>query len=168
MSGFFKTVSSLRQNFFACLPAIRPLRCLKRQGGAPSRRVGAESPEAWLPAATIGGHRHYPLGGGEGHREWPFAQWKCLFSLQVSLGQKCPAFLAAESQPVRHQQGGWLGCVLTDCLWLIEGKILGIFWEKCQGASVDIHTIFKNQDIYIPQGRKPQLFLNNSFWPSCT
>ena len=71
MSGFFITVSSLRQNFFACLP----LRCLKRHGGAPSRRVGAESPEAWLPAATIGrGGRHYPLGGGEGHREWPFAQ----------------------------------------------------------------------------------------------
>ena len=38
--------------------------------------------------------------------------------------------------------------MLTDCQWLIEGKILCIFWEKCQGASVDIHTIFKNPDIY--------------------
>ena len=28
---------------------------LEKVGGAPSRRVGAESPEAWLPAATIGG-----------------------------------------------------------------------------------------------------------------
>ena len=47
---------------------------LEKAGGAPSRRVGAESPEAWLPAATIREPRHYPLGGGEGHREWPFAQ----------------------------------------------------------------------------------------------
>ena len=37
---------------------------LEKAGGTPSRRVGAESPEAWLPAATIGGPRHYPLGGG--------------------------------------------------------------------------------------------------------
>ena len=31
-----------------------------------------------------------------------------------------------------HKQDGWVGCVLADRLWLIEGKILGIFWEKCQ------------------------------------
>ena len=36
------------------------------------------------------------------------------FLLQVSLGQTCPAGLAAESQPARHKQGGWVGCVLTD------------------------------------------------------
>ena len=65
MSGVFKTVSSLRQNFFACLIAGREaLAVLEKAGGAPSRRVGAESPEAWLPAATIGGPRHYPLGVG--------------------------------------------------------------------------------------------------------
>ena len=33
-------------------------------------------------------------------------------------------------------------------LWLIERRILCIFWEKCQAASVDIRTIFKNPDIY--------------------
>ena len=46
MSGFFKTVSSLRQNFFACLPAIadrEAFAVLEKAGGAPSRRVGAES-----------------------------------------------------------------------------------------------------------------------------
>ena len=77
MSGFFKTVSSLRQNFSACLLAIAGREAFvvfEKAGGALSRRVGAESPEAWLPAATIGSPRHYPLGGGEGHREWPFAQ----------------------------------------------------------------------------------------------
>ena len=67
MSGFFKTVLSLRQNFFACLSAIAgkgAFAVLENAGGAPSRRVGAESPGAWLPAATIGSPRHYPLGVG--------------------------------------------------------------------------------------------------------
>ena len=77
MSGFFKTASSLRQNVFACLPAIasrEAFAVLEKAGGSLSRRVKAESPEAWLPAAIIRGLRHYPLGGGEGHRQWPFAQ----------------------------------------------------------------------------------------------
>ena len=56
--------------------------------------------------------------------------------------------LAPESQPVKHQQGGWVGCVFTVCLCLIERRILCIFWEKCQAASVDVRTIFKNPDIY--------------------
>ena len=47
---------------------------LEKAGGPPSRRVGAESPEAWLPAATIGGPQALSPGGGEGHREWPFSQ----------------------------------------------------------------------------------------------
>ena len=67
MSGFFKTVSSLRQNFFAWLPAIagrEAFAVLEKAGGTPSRRVGAESPEAWLSAATIGAPRHYPLAVG--------------------------------------------------------------------------------------------------------
>ena len=114
--------------------------------GLPSRRVWAESPGAWLPACTKGSPRLYLLGGGEGHRAGLFAQWKCLFSLQDSLRQTHPTSLAAKSQPVRHKQGGWVGCVLTDCLWLIQGKILCIFWEKCQGGCVD--TIFKNPDIF--------------------
>ena len=36
---------------------------LEKAGGAPSRRVGAESPEAWLPAATIGGPQALSPGG---------------------------------------------------------------------------------------------------------
>ena len=37
--------------------------------------------------------------------------------------------------------------MLTD--WLIEGKILCILWEKCQGSSVDINTISKIQTCII-------------------
>ena len=86
MSGFLKTVSSLRQNFNACLLAIagREVFAVFEKpgggggGGLPSRRVGAESPGAWLPAGTKGEARHHSLvgdggGGGEGHREWLFA-----------------------------------------------------------------------------------------------
>ena len=78
MSGYFKTVSSLRQTFFACLPAIagrEAFAVLEKVGGAPSRSVGAEKPRG---LATSCYHRGapgiIPWGGGEGHREWPFAQ----------------------------------------------------------------------------------------------
>ena len=36
-----------------------------------------------------------------------------------------------------HKQGGWLGCVLTACLGLMEGKILCTFWQKFPGGSAD-------------------------------
>ena len=76
-----------------------------------------------------------------------FAQRNCLFSLQHSLGQSSPAGLVAGSQPARHKKGGWVGCVLTDYLWLIERKSLCIFLEKCQGGCVDISIVFKNPNI---------------------
>ena len=116
--------------------------------GLPSRRVEAESPGAWLPPGTKGSSRLYLLVCGEGHRARLFAQWKCLFSLQDSLGQTYPAGLAAKTQPVRHKQGRLIGCVLADCLWLIQGKILCILWEHCQGGCVDIDTIFKNPYLF--------------------
>ena len=105
MSGLLTTVSSLRQNFFTCLPAIagkEAFAVLEKTGGLSSRRVGAESPGAWLPAATMGGGRHYPLGVGR----VAFCSVKVLISLLDSLGQTYPAGSTAESQPVKHKQGG--------------------------------------------------------------
>ena len=122
------------------LPTIagrEPFAVLEKAEGLASSRVGAESPGAWLPAATMGGAGIIPWGVGR-VAEWLFCSVKVLIFFA---GQTCPAGLVAESQPVRHKQGGWVGCVLTDCLWLTEGKILCIFWEKCQGGSVDINTI---------------------------
>ena len=55
----------MRQNFFASLPAIpsrEAFAVLEKPGGLPSRRVGAQSPGVWLPAATVGGPRYNPLG----------------------------------------------------------------------------------------------------------
>ena len=84
MSGFLRTVSTLGQNFFACLPAIagrEALAVLQKSGGAPSRRVVVES---FVPAYQLVQRErpsNYPLGGGEGHRERHFAQQNCLFCL---------------------------------------------------------------------------------------
>ena len=142
---------SLRQNFFTCLPAIASMEAfvvLEKPGGLPSRRIGAEAQGPGYQLVPRGACRHYPLGGGgKGHREWLFAQWKCLpiFFAGQLVGQTCSAGLAAESQPVRLKQGRWVGCVLTDCLWLIEGKILCIFWEKCQDGCVDMTPFSKIQ-----------------------
>ena len=68
MSGFLRTVSTLGQNFFACLPAIagrEALAVLQKSGGAPSRRVVVESLVACLPAGTKGkGPAIIPWGVG--------------------------------------------------------------------------------------------------------
>ena len=66
---------------------------LKKQGGGgiPSRRVGADSPVAWLQADTKwGSPGPNPREVGVGHRERHFRESKCLFSLQDSLSQPCP------------------------------------------------------------------------------
>ena len=87
MSGFLRTVSTLGQNIFACLPAIAGreahavLQKLGGGGGAPSWRVVVESLGAWLPAGTKGKAQQLSPGGGVGHRERHFAQRNCLFCL---------------------------------------------------------------------------------------
>ena len=66
MSGFLRTVSTLGQNFFACLPAIagrEALAVLQKSGGAPSRRIVVESLVAWLPAGTKGKAQQLSPGG---------------------------------------------------------------------------------------------------------
>ena len=93
MTGFFKTVSTLRENFFAYLPAIagrEAFAVLEKAGGLSSRKVGAENPGAWLPAATIGGPRHYPLGGWVGSK-------RVAFLLSESAYFRCGTALARHS-----------------------------------------------------------------------
>ena len=68
MSEFMKTVSSLKQNFFAYLPAIAGREAspvLEKPGGLPSRRVGGDSLVVWLPGDTKqGGCSSSPRGVG--------------------------------------------------------------------------------------------------------
>ena len=74
--------------------------------GLPSRRIGEDSPGAWLPAGSKVKAQGLSLGGWGDHRERHFAQQNCLFSLQLSLCQSCPVGLVVASQPARHKEGG--------------------------------------------------------------
>ena len=94
--------------------------CRQKPGGFPLKRVGAESPVAWLPADTKGGPQAPTPGGWVDNRERHFRQLNGSFSLQNSLGQPYPAASAAGSQPATHKQGGCVSCGLTNCLWLVE------------------------------------------------
>ena len=153
MSGFLKTVSNLEQSFFTCLPAIAG-----REAFAVLEKPGVASVKEGWGRKPRGLATSWYQRGGEGFIPWRVGRvterglllsQSAYFLLQDSLGQTCPAGLGAESQPARHKQGRWVDCVLTACLWLIEGKILCIFWEKFQGGCVDINTIFKYPDSFI-------------------
>ena len=122
MSEFFKTVSSLRQNFFACLPAIagrEAFAVLEKAGGAPSRRVGAESPEAWLPAAIIGGPQALSPGG------WGGSQGVAFCSVKVSIfsaGQRwseMPCSLSGR-KPASQTPARWVARLCVDRLSVVD------------------------------------------------
>ena len=69
---FLKTVSSLKQNFFACLPAIaggQASPVLQKQGGLPSRRAEGDSLVVWLPGDTKQGGAALPPGGWGGSQK---------------------------------------------------------------------------------------------------
>ena len=81
MSGFFKTVSSLDQKFFACLLAIAgrlASAVLENPGGDPSRRVAGDSPGHWLPVDTKGGSQDLSPGGWGGSQREAFCSLKVL------------------------------------------------------------------------------------------
>ena len=81
MSGFLRTVSTLGQNFFACLPAIAGREALavpQKAGGAPSWRVVVESLGAWLPAGTKGKAQQLTPGGWGGSEREAFCLAKVL------------------------------------------------------------------------------------------
>ena len=113
---------------------------LEKPERLPSRRFGAESPGAWLPAGTKGLSpgfipRLYPLGVGRvTDRD---------FLLSESAYSLCKTALARQAL---QAQARWMSRLCVDRLsWLIEKEILCILWEKCQGGCVDINTIFKIQ-----------------------
>ena len=122
MSGFFKTVSSLRQNFLACLPAIagrEAFAVLEKAGGAPSRRVGAESPEAWLPVATIGGPQALSPGGWGGSQRVAF----CSVKVPVfSAGRPWPEMPCGLSgrKPASQTPARWVARLCVDRLSVVD------------------------------------------------
>ena len=122
MSGFFKTVSSLRQNFFACLPAIASREAsavLKKAGGAQSRRVGAESPEAWLPAATIGGPQALSPGGWGGSQRVAFCSVKVPIFFAGQPWPDMPCRLSGQ-KPASQTHPRWVGRLCVDRLSVVD------------------------------------------------
>ena len=81
ISEFMKTVSSLKQNFFACLPAIAGREAspvLEKPGELPSRRVRGDSLVVWLPVDTKQGGAALPPGGCGGSQKRAFSSVKRL------------------------------------------------------------------------------------------
>ena len=119
MFGFWRTVSALAQNFFPCLPAIagrEAFAVLEKPGGFRQGGLGKTAKVSGYQLVPRGGPRVYPLGGGEGHRERHFAQRNCLFSLQHSLRQSCPASRLSDWKPVSQTQGRWVSKLCVNRL----------------------------------------------------
>ena len=125
MSGFFKTVSSLRQNFFAYLPEIaiagrEAFAVLEKAGGAPSRRIGAESPEAWLPAATIvGGPQALSPGGWGGSQRVAFCSVKVPIFSAGQPWSEMPRSLSGR-KPARQTPARWVARLCVDRLSVVD------------------------------------------------
>ena len=122
MSGFFKTVLSLWQNVFACLPAIagrEAFAVLEKAGGSPSRRVGAESPEAWLPAATIGGPRALSPGGLGGSQRVAFCSVKVPIFFAGQPWPDMPCRLSGR-KPASQTQARWVCRLCVDRLTVVD------------------------------------------------
>ena len=99
MSEFMKSVSSFKQNFFACLPAIAGREAspvLEKPGGLPSRRVGGDSLVVWLPGDTKQGGAALPPGGWGGSQKRAFSSVKRLIFVAgelwpgIDLQVECP------------------------------------------------------------------------------
>ena len=118
MSGFLKTVSSLRQNFFACPPGIagrEAFAVLEKAGGLLSRRVGAESPGAWLPAATIGGPQVLSPAGWGGSQGVAFCSVKVPIFFAGQPWPDMPCRLSAR-KPASQTQARWVSRLRVDRL----------------------------------------------------
>ena len=126
MSGFFKTVLSLRQNFFAYLPVIasrEAFAVLEKAGGGGGggfiKEGRGRNPEAWLPAATIGGPQALSPG------EWGGSQRVAFCSVKVPIffaGQPWPAMSCRLSgqKPASQMQARWVGRLCVDRLSVVD------------------------------------------------
>ena len=138
---FHLTTSNSRQS---CLCSA-----WKPRGASAKKWCRGREPRYWLPDGTKPAPRILTQGNEVGHteRQW-LRRWS--FSLQDSLGQLCYEGLKNGSQRAAHKQGGWVGCVVIDCPWLIENKACAFSWKsgrlKC---CVEIDPVFINPDIII-------------------
>ena len=114
MSEFMKTVSSLKQNFFACLPAIAGREAspvLEKPGGLPSRRVGGDSLVVWLPVDTKQGGAALPPGGWGGSLKRAFSSVKRLIFVA---GELWPGIDLQDESPNTSRPDTRMGGVVSN------------------------------------------------------
>ena len=122
MSGFFVNGVEFGAKFFAYLPAIAATEAfavLEKPGGLPSKRVGAESTGAWLPAGTKGGPQALSPEGWVGSQRGAFCAVKVLIFFA---GQPCPDMPCRLSgrKPASHTQARWVSRLCIDRLSVVD------------------------------------------------
>ena len=87
--------------------------------GASSRRVGAESPEAWLPATTIGGPQALSPGGWGGSQRVAFCSVKVpiFFAGQPWSEMSCRL---SGRKPASPTPARWVGRLCVDRLSVVD------------------------------------------------
>ena len=91
---------------------------LEKAGGLPSRRVGAESPGAWLPAATIAGPRHYPLGVGRVTESGLLLSESAYFLCRSALARR--ALQLSDRKPASQTKARWVSRLCVDRLPVVD------------------------------------------------
>ena len=113
MSGFLRTVSTLGQNFFACLPAIagrEALAVLQKSGGASSRRVVVES--------LVKAQQLSPRGWGGSQRE-AFCSAKLLILFVGQPLSVMPCRLSG-CKPASQSQASWVSTLCVVGLPVVD------------------------------------------------
>ena len=132
-----KTVSSLKQNFFACLPAIAGREAspvLEKPGG-----LRGDSLVVWLPGDTKQGGAALPPGGWGGSQKRAFSSVKRLI------------FVAGELWPGIDLQVECPNTSRPD-----TRKVLFMYFKQ---AGIVFSTVFINPDIYIFRAKQRLLFM---------
>ena len=152
MSGFMRTVSTLGQNIFACLPAIADREAhavLQKWGGAPSWRVVVESLGTWLLAGTKGKAQQLSPGGWGGSQREAFCLAKLLIFFVGQPLSVMPCRLSGW-KPASQSQASWVSKLCVVRLPVADRlKNPRNFLENCQGGCAEVSTVFINLDIYI-------------------
>ena len=95
---------------------------LEKPGGLPSRRVGAESPGAWLPAGTKKGRGRGFIswgGGWGGSQREPFCSVKVLIFFAGQPWPDMPCRLSGR-KPASQTQARWVSRLCVDRLSVVD------------------------------------------------
>ena len=118
--------------------------------GAPSRRVGAESPETWLPAATIGGPQALSPGGWGGSQRVAFCSVKVPIFSAGQPWSEMPCWLSGR-KPASQTPARWLARLCVDRMSVVDWRKnpVYIFSGKSVRVLVLTFTPFSKIQTYV-------------------